>query len=397
MNLAALRSRNFLYFAGGNTLASTGVWMQRATIGWISWEMTHAASYVGLISFLFFMPAVVTGPLFGVLIDRVGVKRMAMVAQTIIILLSIILLFCVVFDLLTTFLLAVIALMLGFNASAMNPAHMSMAPRLVSRDNVASVVTISATYFHLTRLSGPVMAGWIIVTKGVEYSLLIQVILMLPFLVILAFVEIRNQDSTNGKESFLKALLSGVLFALHNRVIQNAFVLSGATAFVIRGVLEILPVVAGGVFDRGSVGLGILISASALGGLSAGAAKTLLPAQSDNELPRAVPVVALFGMMLVPVLGSVTAWPVVIGLIFAMGFCMAFTGISMQTATQMTTGDDYRGRVMSLWMLMLAGAAALGSLTLGFVIDLIGFASTLLLTGFGAVSLLAFIVLRVWR
>ena len=81
MNLSAFNFRDFRLYLLGNLFAINVLWMQRVTIGWIAWDLTKSATFVGFIAFINFAPAIITGPLFGVLIDRVNVKKAAQVTQ----------------------------------------------------------------------------------------------------------------------------------------------------------------------------------------------------------------------------------------------------------------------------------------------------------------------------
>ena len=71
-------------------------------------------------------------------------------------------------------------------------------------------------------------------------------------------------------------------------------------AVVVRGTLEILPVLADGVFEKGAVGLGLLTSSAGLGALAAGVAKIVMPVQIAGRLPKTALVSALVGIGLVP-------------------------------------------------------------------------------------------------
>ena len=66
MNLAALKFRDFRIYLLGNIFALNGLWMQRLTIGWIAWDLTGSASFVGLVAFVNFVPTIIAGPFFGV-------------------------------------------------------------------------------------------------------------------------------------------------------------------------------------------------------------------------------------------------------------------------------------------------------------------------------------------
>ena len=74
MNVSALASGQFRRYLGGNFFALNALWMLRVTVGWIAWELTGSASFVGLVAFLYFAPTMVAGPLFGVLTDRIDIR-----------------------------------------------------------------------------------------------------------------------------------------------------------------------------------------------------------------------------------------------------------------------------------------------------------------------------------
>ena len=81
MNLSALSFRGVRIYLSGNLFASNALWMQRVTVGWISWDLTSSATFIGFVALVNFGPSMIAGPLFGVLIDRVRVKQAALVTQ----------------------------------------------------------------------------------------------------------------------------------------------------------------------------------------------------------------------------------------------------------------------------------------------------------------------------
>jgi len=398
MNLSALGFRDFRIYILGNLFALNGLWMQRVTISWIAWDLTSSASFVGLIAFVNFAPTMVTGPLFGVLIDRIRVKRAALFTQSGLCVLALALYISFSLDLLGPTVLVGLSGISGVVASAHNPVRMSLAPRLVDRDAVASVVTLVAINFNTARLTGPALGGWTIATWGIGPSLLIQALCYLPFILAISFLRPRERRSMPGDvvESFMQALASGIRYTFRNRMIRDAILITGVFAFIIRGTLEMLPVLADGVFDKGATGLGLLTSSAGLGALVAGLTKALVPSQFNGQLPRPALVCALVGTGLVPVVGNSGSWQLSLFLIAALGFTASFATISLQTAIQVDLDDNLRGRVMSLWIMVGIGAAAAGAIMLGLFADQIGFASTLSVIGGIGVLFLSMIILRIW-
>lgn len=397
MNLSALRSGNFRTYFFGNIFALNALWMQRVTIGWIAWEMTGAASFVGLVAMLQFTPIVLFGPLFGVWVDRINVKPAALATQTGNLVITSALFAAVWFEVMSPALLLVLVMVAGTIAAAHNPVRLSMAPRLVGRDLLPSVVNLTSINFNLARLIGPAIGGVVIATLGVPQALLIQGLCFVPFLFALTHLEVRPRSrEAQVADGFLAALIEGMRHVRSEPLVRQAMLSTGAMTLVSRGVLEILPKLADGVFDKGASGLGMLTSAAGFGALLGGFAKALVPPQRPGQLPPTALLSAWVAVTLVPVLGIAPSWPMVLSLVAGIGFCSTITAVSMQTAIQLDLADELRGRVMSLWIVIAVGGAALGAGVLGVMSDLIGFTMTLGLGG-GLVSLgLGIFALRIW-
>ena len=70
MSNSALSSRYYRIYLAGNTLSLHGLWIYRVALGWFAWQLTESELWVGIVAFTQFAPAVVFGPVFGVLADR---------------------------------------------------------------------------------------------------------------------------------------------------------------------------------------------------------------------------------------------------------------------------------------------------------------------------------------
>ena len=390
MNLSAFNFRGFRLYLLGNLFAINALWMQRVTIGWIAWDLTKSATFVGFIAFINFAPAIITGPLFGVLIDRVNVKNAAQMTQFSLFTISVGFYLFFIFGGLNELFLSVLSLLSGIATSAHNPIRLSLAPRLVNHGSVSSVVSIVAINFNLARLTGPAIAGWLIAVWGLQITLLVQSLLYLPFILMLNLLRPRDQVPLKaGKEPFLAALRSGVKHTLSNCLMRKALLITSLYAFLIRGTLEILPVIADGIFAKGAAGLGILTSIAGFGAVVAGITKVFTQSQKAGEIPKFVIASALLGVALIPLVGLSNTWELTVGYICYLGFAGTLSGISIQTALQMDLPDHFRGRVMSLWTVVNVGATATGAMILGGLADYIGIPTAFCFAGgLGTVLLL---------
>jgi MFS family permease len=394
LNLAALHSPDFRFYLLGNIFALNAVWLSRITLGWLAWSLTGQAAFVGLIAFLSFAPTLISGPFFGVLADRVDLRRAALATQSGLALAAAALLGAHLAGALGPGLLAGIAAAIGVVTSAHHPVRMALAPALVERSAIASVVALTSVNFNLARLLGPALGGIIIARFGIGAALAATAAGFLPLIGVLLRLESPPRIDAGPREAFLAALAAGIRHAAGVPLIRGALLLTFLFSLAGRGVLEILPVVADGAFGRGPAGLGALTAAAGFGALIASASLALGRSQTPGRLPRRAVAAALLGLGMVAGLGRTGAWPLALALVAGLGATGTLVGISMQSAVQLVVPDALRGRVMSLWTLVAVGGAALGALGLGALIDLAGARAALSATGLAGLAAMLLLVAR---
>ncbi len=388
MNLDALRSRSFRIYLFGNLFAVNALWMQRITIGWIGWDLTGSASFVGFLALLFFVPTIVTGPIFGVLIDRVNVAAAGFATQGLLLLLTLLTLALEAAGWLGAAALVLFSTLSGVVTSMHHPVRMSLAPRLVPLEALASVVTFQSLNFNLARITGPALGGWCIAEIGVDFALLLQAVFFVPVLIALPRLRVRSVSRTDRKsDPFLQALGWGVRYVFANRIVLHTLLVTALVSLASRGVLETLPVISGGVFERGAQGLGVLTASAGVGAIGSSVLMAILPPSKDGRMSRVTLGLSWLSAGLVPALGVAGSWEAALLLVGAMGFASTVSAIGTQTAIQSQLADDARGRVMSLWVMVGIGGAGAGGMLLGLAADAFGIEETLIWGG-GAIALI---------
>ena len=74
MNLSAFQSNPFRHYLVCIAIALQGVWIQRIVVAWLAWDVSSSPAFVGFATFLSFVPTMITGPLFGVIADRIEIR-----------------------------------------------------------------------------------------------------------------------------------------------------------------------------------------------------------------------------------------------------------------------------------------------------------------------------------
>ena len=394
MNLAALNSPSFRLYLFGSFIALNGLWIQRIIIGWLAWEISNSPFYVGIAAFLSLAPTIFSGPIFGVLIDRANIKVAFFLSYSVMILCSSILFFLILTDLLTIKSLLLICLFIGIIASAAHPIRMSLAPRLIDESQVPSLVALTAVNFNTSRLIGPAIGGFLIQYLGASGTILISIFTYLPVMVFIMFVKPRDLISDDKNRSLIFDFFEGIKLIFSNSVIKFSIVLSGLTAFVGRGVLETLPLISEGVFSQGPTGLGLITASAGAGALFSSIVKALGKAEiSGTNISNSTLFAALTIPIVVLLIGYANSFLISLFLIFILGFLATTIGISIQSKIQLELKDVFRGRVMSIWIMINMGSAAFGSIIFGLVSDYLSIQMSHTVFGYSFIFFIVFLIL----
>jgi len=394
MNLSALSTTPFRHYLIGNAISLHGLWVQKITISWMAWETTGSVAFLGWLAFLNFAPPLFLGPFFGVVVDRVNIRRAAISTQSLFLLSAFALLIIHTSGQSGQVSLSAVALFIGVVTSAQHPIRMALTPRLTPASQLPSVVLLLSLNFNIARVVGPAIGGMIIAGYGVTAALFFAPLAFMPFVLILFTLNPRP-NKPKQKATMRADFAEGLAYVRHSRLIRTATLITGFFALAGRGVLEILPSLADGRFERGAAGLGTLTAAAGAGALLAALMQIVLRGPIQGRLPWLSVVSAIIGPLVAAYLGGASRWEVAVILVGGLGFAGTLVGVGMQSAIQMQVEDHLRGRVMSLWTMVSMGGTAIGAVALGGLADHIGLTYALLL--FGLSSSGATILLLMWR
>ena len=343
----------------------------RILIGWLAWELTGSASFVGWIAALSLLPTLFLGPFFGVLVDRASVKFAAFYSNA-----SMVLSVCALLAIhasgqLTPTLLSLCTLVIGIVTAAHHPIRLSLGPRLVAREHVGSVLALAALNFNTARMISPALGGNIIDIFGITVALAIAVLFYLPSLLVVPFLRPRDREKTTEKEAFSEAFANGLNYISQRIELKLILAMTALMSISIRSTTEILPVMADGIFQAGPTGLGQLGSAVGAGALLSAIVKAFGPVQANHSLKGSQMFIAAFGIIAVFFFGNSENWLFTLITAAILCFCSTYLGVAMQSAMQADLPDGFRGRVMSIWTVTTMGATAIGSLALGAITEIL--------------------------
>ena len=368
---AALADRNFAWYMAGNAISLAGFWVHKVAAGWLTWELTHSGTWLGLIAFADLFPTLIFAPIAGVVADRVDRRRIALVSQVFAMVQAFTLAALVITGLIDVWSLLALTLALGIIYSFNTSARLAMLPNIVERRHVSSAIALNASLFNVARFVGPAIAGWLIAGWGVGLAFLFNGFAFVAFIVtLLRTRQIRHEQGGRGQGGLLRQSTEGLRYASAHPGIGPMLVLLTAMAVGVKCVLELLPGFADAVFARGAPGLAQLTSAAGAGALVA----ALWLVMRTHAVGLTAITIASLGVGGASVLGFALSDAYVVGLAasFMIGVTITLSGTGTQTLMQNVVDGAMRGRVMSLYGVIYRGAPAVGALAMGGASEMIG-------------------------
>ena len=379
MNRPAIRSRNFLIYLIGNTISLHGLWIYRVALGWFAWQLTESELWVGVVAFTQFAPAVVFGPVFGVLADRFDRRAASLLINSVSVINMLLLALLTSLGSVDIVVLTLLSLMQGTLDGAHMPVRMSIVPNLVSREQLQSAIATTSISFNVSRFVGPAIAGIIIATSGVATAFLINGISY--FALITSMIIVRLNPSAVRSETrngVWTELGEGARYVLQHSAIRALLMIIAIASVFGRGALEMMPAFADAIYLRGSVGLAILTSA-----IGAGAVATGLVLSHGTEWLniKVIRAGVIAGGVLITALGVTENFWSAVAIVALLGVILSLCGVGSQILIQTLVEDEVRGRVSSFWGMIAFGGTALGGLLVGWAAKTWGLQNAVVTTG----------------
>jgi predicted MFS family arabinose efflux permease len=388
-----LSHREFAAFTAGNFVSLIGTWMQRIAVGWLTWQLTQSATWLGIIAFADLAPAVLVAPFGGVVADRWDRLKLMKFAQVTGLFFATLLAVLYGMGELTIWPLFVIVFLLGMTDAFAQPARLAFVSTMVPNHELATAVAIKSITFNAARFIGPAVAGIIIATVGIFWAFVGNAVTFVFFLVALGFIRSGGGGPRRtGRVTILRDTMEGVAYAFSGRGVGALLVLMIFSSFTIRPVIELLPGWAADVFGGGAAELAMLTSAIGVGAVIGGF--WLASRTSTRGLFRATLVCSGGQAVMMFLFALSSNIRIALPIAAAGGLFLVTSAIGAQTLVQINVEDGMRGRVLGLYGLILRAFPALGALVMGLASETFGLRLPLIA---GTVLLAAFTIVLVLR
>ena len=365
----ALQSRNYRIYFFGQFFSLIGTWLQIVAQGWLVLQLTSSAFLIGLVAALGTAPSLLFSLFGGVVVDRFSKKKIMYFTQSSNMVLALLMGVLTNMGLATVPVIGTIAFLMGTVNALDAPARQALVPELVGKERLASAIALNSGIFNAARVIGPGLAGLLIAWVGIGGAFIANGLSYIAVLIALYFVRIRELPADRTLHP-LQAIKEGVTYSFTHPIIRVLLLFVAVVSIFGWSYTTIMPVIAQETFGLDAKGLGYLYSATGLGALLA----TYLVGRYGNKVPPLVFILGgntLFALCLIG-FAFTTNFTLALVLLFFIGLGLLSQASMMNTLVQSLVKQEFRGRVMSMYILMFLGMAPVGNFEIGYLAEHLG-------------------------
>lgn len=366
----SLQYRNFRLFWFGQCISLTGTWVQRTAQTWLVYSVTNSPLKVGLVGVATFLPMLLLSLFAGVIVDRFPKKQLLVLTQILFMAQAIVMTLLTWLGIIQYWHILVLSFLFGLTQTLDMPARQSFFIDLVGPENVTNAISLNSTIFNLARIIGPAVSGLLMAKLGVTACFFINSVSFLPVIVGLLMIRIDETRATRLVTNMLPEIANGMRYIKRNTtLVVNVLIMAAVCTFAFNADV-IIPVYAKDYLGGGVNGYSFMLSMT---GLGAFLAAILMAYLSKNGVRKRLLFISGVGTAAFQVATVFTRqYAVSAILVLVFGF---FNLMFLNTANsifQLSSSNEYRGRVMSVYSFLNVGSTPIGNFLVGAVMEQAG-------------------------
>ncbi|NLJ53701.1 MAG: MFS transporter [Intrasporangiaceae bacterium] len=387
----------------GFTLAGVGAQMATVAIGLHVFELTGSTAAVGLVGLFALVPLVVMGLYGGALADQYDRRIVAIVAQLVAWLSSVLLAVQAFLGNTSVWVLYVLVAMFNAAFAVMSPARSSIYPRILPREQLPAANALSVLAMNTAMTVGPLLAGVLIGWHGFEAAYAFDALITTAALWgLLTLGPIKPDPSTVVRRAGIGSVIDGFRFLGRSPNVRMTFI-TDIFAMVLAQPRVLLPAAGTVILGGGATTVGNLYASAAAGGIIAMFFSGRLGSVRRQGVAILVSIcgwgagIAGLGVALVLAGGPITTqqafWVAMLGM-FVAGASDAVSAVYRTTILQSAAPDHMRGRLQGVFIVVVAGGPRVGEMLGGVGAELVGEGWTAVVGGLLVIAVMAWFRLR---
>lgn len=386
----ALTHKDFRIYWLGQWVSLMGTWMQNIAFTWLVFSLTGSAMLLGLMEAVKFLPITFFSLFAGVIVDKYSKRKILLITQTISMILAFILSALVFTHMARYEFILILALISGVTNTIDMPARQTFTVEMTGKDDLVNAIALSSISSNLARIIGPALGALLLSYLGAGWCFLLNGLSFMAVIASLLRIKAKTYVRDKGKEIRIFAeIKDGLKYIVHEKTLLQIILVTIITGIFVYNYDILIPVFTKDILHQNEKIYGILMSALGIGSLL-GAIIVSMKGKSNTKM-RVLIASSLVEAVLLICIGLARTYYMAIGFLVMSGIFNIWFGALSNSVLQLTSTDEYRGRVMSVFSLVYAGTAPIGYMLSGASAGRFGADKTFIMSG--AVTILLIILI----
>ncbi len=344
--------------------SNIGTWMQTVGAQWFLVESHASPTVIALVQTASLTPTLLLALFAGALADRVDRRRLLIAVQAYGAVAAAVLAVLAVAGVLDAVSLLVLMFAVGCAAALTTPAWQAIQPELVPREQLRSAASLGGVAVDTARAVGPPIAGLLVAALGAAAVFAINAVSFVAVIVALLAWKRTPSEPVAAREPFGQSVLTGIRYTSQSPNMRRILLCAALFAFPASALWALLPVVASQQFHLRAIGYGAVLGTVGVGAVIGAVVMSRLGAVlSANALLALAALVAAGGL----VAPAYAPLGVAVVLLLLAGVAWIATLTTLTVAAQMTLPQPLQARGLAIYLVILIGSQAIGSLVWGVV------------------------------
>jgi MFS family permease len=327
--------------------------MQMMARSFLVYYLTGSYVALGVMALANSVPMLLFSLFGGVIADRIEKKTVLLWGQVASAVVSLVIAILLAMDLMTPdipnswWILIGASLVQGVIMGLMMPARQAIIPEIVGEEHLMNALSLNTMGMNSLRLFAPAIAGFMIAGFGYE---MVYYTMTALYVVAVIFIALMPKTGTMKLESrgAIGDVVQGLQYVRNQRIILMILALTLVMVLLSMPYMFLMPIFAIDILNVGESGGGLLMSISGIGAIAGSLVLASLPNKKRGLLFLCSGIV--LGIALTGFSFSSLWWSSVAMIIFV-GVGQTGRMTLANTLLQYYVKDEYRGRVMSLYMM----------------------------------------------
>lgn len=369
MDVSPLReSRDLRLLVLGSTLTGLGTQATLVALPYQLYVQTRSPFLTGLLGLFELVPLVAMSLWGGALADRTDRKRLLLLVQIALVLLSAALAAGAYAGEPPVALLYVLGALLAGGNAVQAVARQSIIPNVVAPERLRSALALSYGLMQVTMVVGPALGGILIAVGGLGTAYAVDAATCLGMVLsVLPLTPQPPRGRTDDDVGVWRSIVDGLRFVRSRRALLGSFAID-LSAMTFGMPRTLFPVLSVAVYHAGATGTGALNAAVSVGATAAALTAGWL--SNARRMGRIVIAAVVVWGIAIALAGAVPSLALAMLMLAVAGAADSVSAVCRSTINQTVTPDHMRGRMSSVFSLVVQSGPRLGDVEGGAVASL---------------------------